>query len=78
MNWYNAAHLHSALRFVTPNSRHAGEERQMLAKRVDLYAKASASNPRRWSGNACNWQPMGPVWLNPERNASTVEMRDAA
>ena len=78
VNWYNAEHLHSALRFVTPNSRHAGEECQTLAKRADLYAKARASNPQRWSGNPRNWQPIGPVWLNPERDASAAEIRDAA
>jgi len=78
VNWYNAEHLHCALRFVTPNSRHAGEGRQMLAKRADLYAKARASNPQRWSGKARNWQPAGPVWLNPERDSLAGETRDAA
>ena len=78
VTWYKAEHLHSALRFGTPNSRHAGEEHQTLAKRADLYAKARAPNPRRWSGNARNWQPTGPVWLNPERDASAAEIRGAA
>ncbi len=78
VTWYNTEHLHSALRFVTPNSRHAGQERQMLAKRADLYAKARASNPQRWSGKARNWQPIGAVWLNPERDTSAAEVRDAA
>ncbi|MFC0281379.1 transposase [Falsigemmobacter intermedius] len=54
VTWYNAEHLHSALRFVTPNSRHAGEEHRMLAKRADLYAKARAANPQRWTGKARN------------------------
>ena len=27
VRWYNLEHLHSALRFVTPDQRHRGEER---------------------------------------------------
>ena len=78
VNWYNAEHLHSALRFVTPNSRHTGEELWMLTKRADLYANARAANPQRWTGKARNWQPIGPVWLNPERDVSMPRIRDAA
>lgn len=78
VNWYNAEHLHSALRFVTPNSRHTGKELRMLAKRADLYANARAANPQRWTGKARNWQPIGPVWLNPERDVSAAGIRDAA
>ncbi|MFT6695908.1 MAG: putative transposase, partial [Paracoccaceae bacterium] len=30
------------------------------------------------SGKTRNWQPAGPVWLNPERENSASESRDAA
>ena len=30
-NWYNDEHLHSAIRFVTPNARHSGDDRETLA-----------------------------------------------
>ena len=76
--WYNGEHLHSAIRFVTPNARHAGHDRATLANRASLYANARAKNPGRWSGKARNWQPAGPVWLNPEREACVPEIRDAA
>ena len=76
--WYNGEHLHSAIRFVTPNARHGGHDRATLANRASLYAKARAQNPGRWSGKARNWQPAGPVWLNPEREACVPEIRDAA
>jgi len=76
--WYNDEHLHSALRFVTPNTRHAGLERDLLEKRAQLYANARAANPARWSQQTRNWQPVGAVWLNPERENGTQKIRDAA
>ena len=76
--WYNSAHLHSAIRFVTPAARHAGRDRVMLASRAILHANARAQKPERWSGKTRNWQPAGPVWLNPERETSAPEIRDAA
>jgi transposase InsO family protein len=77
-NWYNDEHLHSAIRFVTPNARHSGSDRKTLANRAILYATARAQNPQRWSGKTRNWQPAGPVWLNPEAETSDLEIRDAA
>jgi transposase InsO family protein len=76
--WYNGEHLHSAIRFVTPGERHAGHDRTTLANRAMLYANARAQNPERWSGKTRNWQPAGPVWLNPETEISAPEIRDAA
>jgi transposase InsO family protein len=76
--WYNGDHLHSAIRFVTPNARHAGHDHATLANRASIYANARAQNPERWSGRTRNWQPAGPVWLNPERETGAPEIRDAA
>lgn len=76
--WYNGEHLHSGIRFVTPDDRHAGHDRETLASRASLYANAKAQNPERWSGKTRNWQPAGPVWLNPETDMSVPEIRDAA
>ena len=77
-NWYNDQHLHSAIRFVTPNERHAGQDSTTLANRAILYANACAQKPERWSGKIRNWQPAGPVWLNPENEISAPKIRDAA
>ena len=74
-NWYNGVHLHSAIRFVTPDARHAGLDRATLASRAVLYANARAQNPERWSGKTRNWQPAGPVWLSPERETTGVDFR---
>ena len=77
-DWYNTEPLHSAIRFVTPDARHAGRDRATLANRVSLYANARSQHLEHWSGKTRNWQPAGPVWLNPETEISTPEIRDAA
>jgi putative transposase len=77
-NGYNDEHLHSAIRFVTPNMCHGGSDRDALANRAILYANARAQKLERWSGKTRNWQPAGAVWLNPEREISAPEIRDAA
>ena len=76
--WYNGEHLHSSTRFTTPNTRHTGLDVDVLANRAMLYAKARARKPERWSGNTRNWQPAGPVWLNPEKDLCEPKTRAAA
>lgn len=66
VRWYNLEHRHSAIRFVTPDQRHRGEDRALLAERHRVYQLARAAHPERWSGKTRNWQPTGSVWLNPE------------
>lgn len=77
MQWYNHAHQHSKIRFVTPTQRHHGEDKAILAKRVEVYAAAKAKHPERWSGNTRNWIPIAAVTLNPDKPARE-KVRDAA
>lgn len=44
VHWYNLEHRHSAIRFVTPQERHAGQDGALLSKRADVYEAAKASN----------------------------------
>jgi putative transposase len=67
IRWYNHEHRHSRIRFVTPAERHQGKDSDVLAKRHALYQQARERNPERWSGGTRNWQPVGAVVLNPER-----------
>jgi transposase InsO family protein len=67
VNWYNSAHRHSAIRYVTPDERHFGHEHAILARRHELYELARRSKPERWSGTTRDWTPVGSVVLNPER-----------
>ena len=78
MAWYNHEHRHSAIRFVTPNTRHTGDDRELLGRRTQLYAEARAANPARWSRQIRNWSPVGDVCLNPERDTNDRKIRDAA
>src|SRR5690606_19384171 len=47
--WYNTQHLHSAIRFVTPDARHFGHDTAQLAKRRKVYEAAKAKYPERWT-----------------------------
>jgi transposase InsO family protein/transposase-like protein len=67
MQWYNHQHQHSKIRFVTPAQRHHGEEKLILARRNTVYAAAKAKHPERWSGKTRNWNPIGAVTLNPDK-----------
>jgi len=67
--WYNFEHRHSAIRYVTPGERHCGRENVILERRHTLYQRARNANPERWSRKTRNWQPAGPVVLNPQRAA---------
>ena len=73
VNWYNLEHRHSAIRFVTPHERHAGQDSALLAKRADVYEAAKAANPQRWSGATRNWQPVREVYLNPDQKHDQKE-----
>lgn len=64
-HWYNEAHRHSALKFVTPAQRHRGEDTVILQQRHALYEAAKARRPERWSGPTRNWAPEKIVYLNP-------------
>lgn len=67
VTWYNMYHQHSGIRFVTPDERHFGKEKEILANRKKVYQLAKAKHPERWSKNIRNWDPVGDVYLNPDK-----------
>jgi transposase InsO family protein len=69
--WYNTEHLHSGIRFVTPDDRYYGREPAILAGRHALYERAQAAHPERWSQSTRCWEPITTVYLNPEKSADT-------
>lgn len=77
-DWYNHEHRHSAIKFVTPAQRHAGEDIQLLANREQVYLNARSANPLRWSGDIRNWDPVTEVYLNPEKQKAESEEDKAA
>jgi putative transposase len=74
MRWYNNEHRHSRIRFVTPAERHRGLDHQVLARRHELYERAKENKPERWSGRTRNWEPIGTVLLNPDREQQNEKM----
>lgn len=72
VRWYNTEHLHSGIRYVTPEQRHSGEDVAILAARDQLYQTARQTNPARWSRQTRNWTAVGAVTLNPERKPETI------
>ena len=67
VDWYNTRHLHSSIRFVTPDDRHYGREHAILGNRRVVYENARRLHPNRWSRQIRNWNPVCMVRLNPEK-----------
>ena len=65
VHWYNGAHRHSAIGFVTPDQRHAGLDQALLSARTQVYEKARQANPLRWSRQIRDWSYVNTVHLNP-------------
>lgn len=65
--WYNTRHLHSALKFVTPQQRHTGIDQLILSKRHEVYSQAKRKHPERWTGDTRNWRLPATVTLNPDK-----------
>ena len=57
VNWYNGEHLHSSIRFVTPEDRHTGKDIAILSNRHRIYQQARSKHPERWTGETRNWEP---------------------
>jgi putative transposase len=78
VRWYNNEHRHSGLNFLTPNQRHSGNAETVLLQRKQLYEKAKAAHPERWSRLTRDWTLDNEVWLNPERSKPSSEITNAS
>jgi len=67
VHWYNDEHRHSAIGFVTPNQRHAGQDKALLKDRSAVYELARQENPLRWSKQTRSWSHVERVDLNPDK-----------
>lgn len=65
--WYNNEHLHSALKFITPQQRHSGADKAIRVNRDLVYQMAKAQYPERWSGRTRDWSLPDTVTLNPNK-----------
>lgn len=64
VRWYNTEHLHSGIKFVTPEDRHQRRDILILEKRKAVYELARGQNPKRWSAATKNWEYVEVVALN--------------
>lgn len=64
INWYNTEHRHSGIKYVTPEQRHLGFDREILRKRHETYQKAKMRVPQRWAKETRNWSFIEKVFLN--------------
>ena len=64
VDWYNNEQLHSGIKFVTPSSRHTGDDVLILQKRNVVYEIARDKNPLRWSQKTRDWKRIDVVKLN--------------
>lgn len=71
VNWYNTEHLHSGIRFVTPENRHSGNDIMILANRHQIYQDAKSRHPERWTGKTRNWKPASEVVLKKFKRLKT-------
>lgn len=74
--WYNKQHLHSALKFVTPEQRHTGEDIIVREKRHAVYEEAKKQNPQRWAGSTRNWSLPNIVTLNPNKKFNVNQQKN--
>jgi putative transposase len=77
-NWYNKRHLHSGIKFVTPDDRHEGRDIEILEKRKKVYEDAKLKNPNRWSRNTRNWDHIKKVYLNHLQKGKVDAMKIAS
>ncbi len=77
VNWYNNIHLHSGIKFVTPESKHQGNDVEILKNRNEVYENAKKNNPNRWSGKTRNWNAVTSIKLNPlkEKENSNTKLK---
>jgi putative transposase len=78
VSWYNGVHLHSGIKFVTPNDRHSGKDEEILKARELVYEKARKKQPNRWSKDIRNWDMINEVELNPLRLKVKEDKKEAA
>jgi len=66
-HWYNKEHCHSKIKFVTPEQRHLGLDKEILKKRHELYLAQQQKKPHRWKQKTRDWTREKAVELNPEK-----------
>lgn len=78
VDWYNNEHLHSGIKFVTPNDRHEGRDEYILNRRKIVYETAKLARPDRWSRNVKDFEREEKVFLNHLPGRKKFEKKEAS
>ena len=77
VRWYNNKHYHSGIKFVTPDARHSGKDKEILENRKKVYNEAKKQRPERWTRGIRNWNFIEKVSLNPDKS-KVIDRKEAA
>jgi len=55
VHWYNTAHRHSGIGYITPEQRHSGKVVLIMRFRNEVLKKACENHPERWNGGPVLW-----------------------
>jgi putative transposase len=78
VHWYNTIHLHSGIKFLTPNDKHKGRDKEILRRRKIVYETAKLKNPNRWSRETRNWNNIEKVYLNYLQKKEELNIKKAS
>ena len=72
-NWYNNAHYHSGLNWLTPAMVHSGQTGPVLARRQHALDRARRQHPERFVNAPRKVAgPPDKVWINPPDNSQAI------
>jgi len=72
VEWYNAEHRHSGIKYVTPNQRHYGEADAICSIRQQTYEQARQRHPRCRARPPRDWSQPQIVQVNHPRPQEAV------
>ena len=79
IDWYNTAHRHSGLGYITPEQRRNGEDVHLFARRNETLRKAFKRHPERFPKTGPKqWKSMRVVYLNPSQETKRLIHKKAA
>jgi transposase InsO family protein len=76
--WYNHEHQHSGIGYVSPATRHVGDDLAILAARRDTYKAARRRHPERWARQTRSWSRPATVTLNQKVDHAAEDIALAA
>lgn len=77
--WYNTAHRHSGLGYITPQQRRSGMDIALFARRNETLQKAFEEHPERFrKSGPKQWKSCREVYLNPSQETRRLILQKTA